>query len=236
LASVEPRQAVAPERREVAAPDLVRVWDVPVRVFHWSLAGLVAVSWVSAENGYLKLHLWSGLGLLTLVLFRIAWGLVGSTTARFSDFVRGPARALDYLRALRRGERQVHAGHNPAGGWMVMALLAVLLAQAGTGLFANDGVHFNGPLARQVSSELSDWLTSLHGSVFNVIVLLVWMHVVAVLFYRYVRGEHLVAAMLSGKKPRRETPADTTLKFAPPRRALLWLVLAAGLVYWIDRF
>jgi cytochrome b len=229
MASAEPQSVTA------AAPDLVRVWDAPVRVFHWSIVALVVLSWVSAENGYLKLHLWSGLSLLTLLLFRIAWGFVGSTTARFSDFVHRPGQALAYLRSMRRGERQVHAGHNPAGGWMVMALLAVLLLQAGTGLFANDGVHFNGPLAARISSELSDRLSSLHGMIFNVILLLAWMHVVAALFYRYVRGEDLVAAMISGKKPRDETPADADLKFVHRRWALLWLALAATLVWWIAR-
>jgi cytochrome b len=229
MASIDPRG------RE-AAPDSVRVWDLPVRVFHWSVVGLVTLSWVSAENGYMRLHLWSGLSLLTLMLFRIAWGFAGSTTARFSDFVRGPGRALAYLAAMRRGEPQVHAGHNPAGGWMVMVLLAVLLLQAGTGLFANDGVHFNGPLAARISSGLSDRLTSLHATFFNVILLLVWMHIVAVLFYRYVRGENLIAAMIGGRKPRPEIPADTELKFVPRRWALLWLALAAALVYAIANF
>ncbi len=224
-----------PQDAEVARPERVRVWDMPVRVFHWCLAGLVAVSWASAENGYMKLHLWSGLGLLTLLLFRVAWGFVGSTTARFADFVRGPRQALAYLRAMVRGERQVHAGHNPAGGWMIMVLLGVLLLQAGSGLFANDGVRFNGPLAARISSALSDRLTSLHGTMFNVILLLAWMHIVAVLYYRYVRGEDLIAAMISGKKPRREVAAHGELRFVPLRWALLWLALAAALVFWIAR-
>ena len=236
MASIEPQRTGVAQVAEAARPELVRVWDVPVRVFHWSIVTLVALSWVSAENGYMRVHLWSGLSLLTLLLFRITWGFVGSTTARFSNFARGPGRALAYLRAMRRGDWQVHAGHNPAGGWMVMVLLAVLLLQAGTGLFANDGVHFNGPLAARISSALSDRLTSLHGNIFNVIVLLVWMHIVAVMFYRYVRGENLIAAMISGKKPRREVPADTELKFVPRRWALLWLALAAALVFWIARF
>ena len=230
MASIEPQAA------ESAAPDRVRVWDIPVRVFHWSIVGLVALSWAAVENGYMKLHLWSGLILLTLLLFRIAWGFFGSTTARFSDFVRGPKRALGYVRAMARGEHQVHAGHNPAGGWMVILLLAALLLQAGTGLFANDGVRFNAPLAAQISSGLSDRLTSLHGTIFNVILLLVWMHIVAALFYRYVRGENLIAAMISGKKPRHEVSAHTELRFVRLRWALLWLALAAALVWWIARY
>jgi cytochrome b len=228
--------SVDPQAAGAARQEMTRVWDLPVRVFHWSLAALVALSWASAQNGYMKVHLWSGLSLLTLLLFRLAWGFVGSTTARFSDFVGGPARALAHLRGTLRGERQVHAGHNPAGGLMVMALLVVLLAQAGTGLFANDGLRFNGPLAAQISSGLSDRLSSLHGMVFNVILLLVWLHIVAVLFYRCVRGENLIAAMIGGRKPRPEVPADARLEFAPHRRALLWLVLAAALVYGIARF
>lgn len=222
-----------PQGASASAQDQVRVWDVPVRVFHWSIVVLVTLSWASVENGYMKLHLWSGLTLLTLLLFRIAWGIVGSTTARFADFAQRPASALAYLRAMARGEHQPHAGHNPAGGWMVLLLLAVLLLQAATGLFSNDGVRFNGPLAALISSRLSDRLSSLHGTMFNFILLLVWMHVVAVLYYRFVRGENLIAAMISGRKPRDEISAQAALKFVPLRWALLCLVLAAGIVWWI---
>jgi cytochrome b len=214
-------------------PERVRVWDLPVRAFHWSLAALVVCSWVTAEYGLLQLHLWSGLAILTLLLFRILWGFVGSTTARFSDFVRGPAQAIAYLRALARGERVLHAGHNPAGGWMVLALLATLLMQAATGLFCNDGVRFDGPLAAHIASTLSDRLTRVHSMLFNGILLLVWMHVVAVLYYRYVRAENLLAAMIGGRKARSELPAGAALRFVPLRWALLCLVLVAMLVAWI---
>ena len=228
-----PAPTAAPAPAPAPARDQVLVWDLPVRVFHWSVVVLVALSWAAVENGYMKLHLWSGLTLLTLLLFRIAWGFVGSTTARFADFVQGPGKAVAYLRAMARGEHVAQAGHNPAGGWMVLLLLAVLLLQAATGLFSNDGVRFNGPLAAEISSRLSDRLTSLHGTMFNFILLLVWMHVVAVLYYRFVRGGNLIAAMISGRKPRGEIGAQTALKFVPLRWALLCLALAAGLVWWI---
>jgi cytochrome b len=225
------------ESQGASAPtqDRVRVWDVPVRIFHWSIVVLFALSWAAVENGYMRLHLWSGLVMLALLLFRIAWGVVGSTTARFSAFARGPGKALAYLRAMVRGEREHHTGHNPAGGWMVILLLAMLLLQVATGLFSNDGVRFNGPLAAVVSSRLSDRLTILHGTIFNGIVLLVWLHIVAVLFYRFVRGEDLVAAMISGRKPRHEIDARTELKFVRLRWALLCLALAASIVWWIAR-
>jgi len=213
----------------------VRVWDLPIRVFHWGLAVLVLCSWLSAENGLLKLHLWSGLSMLTLLLFRILWGFVGSSTARFGHFVRSPRQALGYLRAMKRGEDHLHAGHNPAGGWMVLTLLAMLALQAVTGLFSNDGVRFFGPLAARISAALSDRLTTLHGTVFDVILALVWLHIVAVLYYRYVRADDLVAPMITGRKPDAMVPAGPPLKFVALRWALLCLVFAALLVWWILR-
>src|SRR5262245_48874650 len=107
----------------------VRVWDIPIRLFHWSVVVLLCVSWFSADRGFMRVHLVSGLTLLALLLFRIAWGLVGSTTARFSNFLHPPRRVALYLKDLVRGGKIFHAGHNPAGGWMVLALISVLLAQ-----------------------------------------------------------------------------------------------------------
>ena len=106
------------------ADEHIRVWDVPTRLFHWGMVALVFVSWLSADQGYMAVHLWSGLSLLALLLFRLGWGLMGSTTARFSDFLRPPREVLAYLRSQARGATILHAGHNPAGGLMVIALLA----------------------------------------------------------------------------------------------------------------
>jgi len=208
----------------------VRVWDAPTRLFHWTIVILVFVSWLSADQGFMTVHLCSGLALLALLLFRIGWGLIGSTTARFRDFLHPPRTVLAYL---RRGEG-LYAGHNPAGGLMVIALIAVLLAQAVTGLFANDGLHFSGPLALLVSDDTSTWLTNLHGTIFNVILLLVWCHVVAVGFYLFVKGHNLVKAMVTGKKPHTHVPADARIAFTRPAIALvlLLLVLTAGGVAW----
>ena len=122
----------------------VVVWDLPTRIFHWTVVVLVAVSWFSADQGFMRVHLWSGLTLLALLLFRILWGVLGSTTSRFRDFLHPPRKVMAYLRAR---DDALYAGHNPAGGWMVALMIAVLLAQALTGLFSNDGLHFTGPLA-----------------------------------------------------------------------------------------
>jgi cytochrome b len=211
----------------------VRVWDFPTRLFHWTIVLLVFVSWFSADRGLMTIHLWSGLSLLALLLFRVAWGVVGSTTARFSDFLHPPRRIAGYLKGLSRGERLLHAGHNPAGGVMVAAMIAVLLAQAATGLFSNDGLRFNGPLAIWISGDISDQLTRIHGTIFNIILLLVWIHVVAIGFYAFVRGDNLVGPMLSGKKPRSHVPAGLNIVFTRTYIALLLLALTAGMVAWI---
>lgn len=202
----------------------IRVWDAPTRLFHWAVVALICVSWLSADQGYMKVHLASGLTLLALVLFRIGWGLVGSTTARFRDFLHPPRKVIAYL---RQGAR--HAGHNPAGGWMVALLLAVLLTQAVTGLFANDGLKFSGPLALLVSADVSDAVTRLHGLVFDAILLLVWLHVVAVGFYYFVKGDNLVAPMVTGHKPRDRVPEGIALVFAHPLLALGLFALSAAL-------
>lgn len=213
----------------------MRIWDVPTRAFHWAIVLLVTTSWVAADNGFMQLHLWSGLSVLTLVIFRVIWGIVGSTTARFSNFLAGPGAVMGYLSALLSGRKPLHAGHNPAGGWMVVALMAMLVAQAATGLFANDGVHFNGPLATLVSAETSDRLTEIHGTMFDVLLLLIWVHLVAVLFYLCVKGENLVGPMLTGKKLVTHVPAHLDLRFRPVPLALLCLLLAMGVVWWIVR-
>jgi cytochrome b len=213
----------------VAAP-YTRVWDMPTRTFHWTMISLVGISWYSGSQGLMKLHLWSGLSLLTLLLFRIAWGVLGSTTARFSDFVAGPRQVVNYLRALMFESKPLYAGHNPAGGLMVIALIAVLLAQAVTGLFSNDGIRFNGPLALWVSTDVSDRLTEVHGILFNVILSLVWMHLVAVFFYLFVKGENLVKPMMTGYKHRAHLPTKLNLKFTHWAIALVMLAAAAGMV------
>jgi cytochrome b len=218
---------------ESASGSHLRVWDVPTRLFHWAIVMLVATSWFTAQNGFMRVHMWSGLLLLTLLIFRVAWGLLGSTTARFSDFVSGPGKVLGYVRDLARGSKRLYGGHNPAGGWMVVMLIGALALQAVTGLFANDGVHFDGPLAALVSAEASDRVTNWHGMIFNFILLLVWMHVVAVFFYLCVHRENLVGPMVTGRKKVTHVPAGLELRFASVWFAALIVTLAAGIVWWI---
>lgn len=216
-------------------PARVAVWDVPVRIFHWTIVGLITTSWVAADQGFMRVHLWSGSALLALMLFRLAWGVFGSSTARFSGFVRSPRAAYGYLRALAGAEKPPYAGHNPAGGWMVVVLLAILSAQVATGLFANDGLKFMGPLALHVTADTSDRLTALHGWLFNILLLLIYLHVVAVFFYLFVKRENLITPMLTGKKFRHHVPEGHELRFTRAFIPWVLLVLCAGIAWWVVR-
>ncbi len=160
---------------------LVRVWDAPTRLFHWAIVVLVAFSWYSMRESWMELHFLSGYTILTLLLFRLAWGFIGSDTARFARFLASPVAALRHLAHIYRREPDLEIGHNAAGGWMVLVLLVLLLVQVVTGLFANDDIMNEGPLAHLAGKSRSDWLTNIHSINFTLIEIAVAAHVFAVL-------------------------------------------------------
>ncbi|OYX13844.1 MAG: hypothetical protein B7Z15_05910 [Rhizobiales bacterium 32-66-8] len=177
-----------------------KVWDLPTRLFHWSLACLVLAAYITAEMGVIEWHFRCGYAILTLLLFRLVWGVVGSDTSRFVNFVRSPVSALAHLAHFTRREPDTEVGHNAAGGLMVLALLALLLVQVGTGLFSNDGVFSEGPLAKYVSAGLSDQISEWHEVNFNLILAAIILHVLAVLAYAVVKRHDLVRPMVLGWK------------------------------------
>ena len=180
----------------------VRIWDWPVRAVHWAMAVLLVVLVTTAKIGgnAMEWHVRAGETMLALVLFRVVWGFTGSRYARFASFLRGPGAVSSYARSLSRRPHEFHAGHNPLGGWMVIALLAGLLIQAGTGLFSNDDVLTEGPLVRFISKDLSDTISSFHRKNAWVIVALASIHIAAVLYYLIALKENLIAPMLHGSK------------------------------------
>jgi cytochrome b len=221
----------------------VRVWDLPVRLFHWALVVLLAVSYFTARAGgeWMKFHFWSGYTIFTLVLFRIAWGLVGSTTARFTDFVKGPSATIAHLRDLLGRGRPREAGHNPAGGFMVVALLLAVLLQVVTGLFSadTDTGMVNGPLALVVADKWVERATAFHKFWINVLLWMVALHVLAAIVYLVWKRQNLIGAMITGRKPLDDVvePGKPVPKlvFAPGRLAVSLLLAAAAIVYFIVR-
>lgn len=180
----------------------VMVWDLPTRFFHWLLLLLVISSFVTGKIGgnFMRYHEWSGEAILTLLLFRLVWGFIGSTPSRFRSFLAGPATVMRYSLTLLRRDTPHYLGHNPLGGWSVMAMLLALFLQAGTGLFADDKIATTGPLYKWVSSAASDLLTSIHRLNQKVMIILVAVHVAAVLFHLICKNENLVMPMITGVK------------------------------------
>ena len=220
----------------------IRVWDLPVRLFHWTLVVLLAISYFTARAGgeWMKFHFWSGYAIFALVLFRIAWGFVGSTTARFADFVKGPSAGIAHLRDLLGG-RPREAGHNPVGGAMVVALLLAVLLQVVAGLFSadTDMGTVNGPLALIVADKWVERATDFHKFWINVLIWMAALHVLAAIVYLVWKRQNLIGAMVTGRKPLDDVVAPgksaPKLAFASGRLAVSLLLAAAAIVYFIVR-
>lgn len=204
----------------------VRVWDLPTRLFHWVLVGLVVTSAVTGNLGPMHLHQTSGMAILALILFRLAWGFVGGTHARFADFVKGPRAALDYLKG-----RAYYVGHNPLGGLMVLALLILLPLQATLGLFGNDDISYDAPLSKFISKSASDAATGWHALSFKLILALVVLHVGAALFYLIAKKDNLIRPMITGWKSLPASLAHHQAEMGHPLLAVVLLALA-GLAVW----
>lgn len=230
--------AMRPKKSGILLP--MRVWDGATRLFHWSIVLLVAISYASITLAdgpnagmWMKIHFISGETMLALLIFRIVWGIIGSETSRFGHFLSSPIEAFRHLSKLRQREPDTEIGHNAAGGWMVLILLALLAAQVGTGLFANDDGINEGPLTKFISKPLSDQISGWHGIIFNVLMALIALHVVAVVVYMAFKGQNLVRPMLTGKK---RLPAATPApRMASQILAAIILILAAAIAVIVGR-
>jgi cytochrome b len=208
----------------------IRVWDLPTRLFHWAIVVLLGVSWLSESLGWMELHFLSGYSTIALLLFRLGWGFVGSETSRFARFLRSPLTGLRYLASFRRLGPDTEIGHNAAGGWMVLVLLALLAVQAGTGLFANDDGDTEGPLFRYVSKDQSDWLSHIHSINFTLIQIAVCVHIVAVLAYLVLKRHDLLRPMITGRKYLPEGVSPPLLVGLPRAAILLAIAIAVVVV------
>ncbi len=206
------------------------IWDIPTRLTHWLFVGCIAFSWWTAEERLMDWHRYSGYTLLGLLLFRIYWGFAGSSTARFASFLGGPRALLDYLK-LPRERRVGTIGHTPLGGWSVLALLLAMIVQVTLGLFATDidGLE-SGPLSHLVSFDGGRAFAEAHELSFDVLIVMIAVHVGAILFHLFYDRNDLTRPMFSGRKAVAGEVAG--MKRAPVWR--LWTGVAlATLVVWI---
>jgi cytochrome b len=230
------------------------VWDLPIRLFHWLLVALLCFSFATALVEDLvdtELHMASGYAIFGLILFRLGWGFWGGTYARFAEFLAGPGACIAYLRQLfsadsspaseTASDHSYYVGHNPVGGWMIIIMLVVILVQITTGLFANDDILYEGPLAYKVSEELSSQLTVLHKQNYYLLFFLIILHLTAIAFYRIFKHQNLVTSMLTGYRCVSEKTAQTVTNAMYPATNW-WMVTGiaggAGLVvyaviYWL---
>ena len=177
---------------------IIRVWDLPIRLFHWLLVVCIAGSFLTINLGdeFIQWHAYFGYSILTLLIFRIIWGFVGSTHARFSSFLPTKKAIFNYL----SGSSPRVLGHNPIGAISVFALIFVLSVQVLTGLFVDDEVSFQGPLAKYVSGSISSFFSEIHEGNQVVIYTLIAIHIAAIWYYKKFKGENLIKPMINGDK------------------------------------
>jgi len=175
----------------------IPVWDLPTRLFHWLLVVAFAASWLTHELGEIDWHFYAGYSLLGLLLFRLAWGFVGSAHARFADFIPTPASLIRYL----RNGTSTSPGHNPLGALSVMTLLLLLLAQVISGLFNADDEGNQGPYHALLPDGWADSVGSWHGLLFDALLAMLALHLAAIAYYQFIRKQPLIGAMITGYKP-----------------------------------
>jgi cytochrome b len=206
---------------------VVRVWDLPTRLFHWTLVALLVFSYTTGQLGKMELHVISGKLILSLVLFRLLWGFVGSENARFASFLKGPAETIRYAVSLAGGTARRYLGHNPMGGWSAAAMILLVAAQACSGLFATDDIYTDGPLKHLVSDATSKRMTAVHSYAVNILIVLIVLHLGAVLFYWRAKKDNLVLPMITGDKRADDAVSPAAVSSAPWLGPLLFVVSLA---------
>jgi cytochrome b len=223
--------------KSAAAVERVRVWDLPTRVFHWGLMACIVGSVLTAKLGgnAMVWHFRLGYVALSLLLFRLLWGVLGGRWSRFGSFVHAPGTVWRYLRGRTAPREHLEVGHSPLGGLSVLALLLILLGQASTGLLADDEIASAGPLVAWVSGAVSSRATWWHTTWGQWVVLgLVALHVAAIAYYRVARRVNLVGPMLTGDKPLPPSvPATQDGRRQRLLATVLWLFTGA-VVFWLS--
>lgn len=208
------------------------VWDLPVRLFHWALAFLLLAQWLTAEilEGYSDLHSQLGYITLGLILFRLIWGFIGPTYAKFSNFLRGPSAILTYIKDQFGARHQNHIGHNPLGGLMLPAVLLLVGLQAISGLFVTDDVLHTGPYYQSVDEQVISVMEWLHHNIFDGILVLIVVHLAAVFWYQFKQKKNLLMPMLDGKKVIRK---NQSIDGSQLLKAIIIAAVIAAFIYWL---
>ena len=206
------------------------IWDLPLRLWHWALVVCLAGSWVTAEAGFdwTTTHFYFGYSALALVLFRLAWGVLGTFHSRYTSFLASPKTVIAYLR--RKNPSEPARGHNPIGGWSSIIIVVLVGLQASSGLFISDDISYAGPYNSVVNTGTADWLAGWHHRLFTLIQFTVLLHILAVSWYTWGKKEGLIQAMFHGRKMLPRGSTEEAVSEDRGLRALLLLIIAAALV------
>ena len=227
---------------------MIKVWDLPTRIFHWTLVIAMVICIYTSYNftGFydfgslgsysaMAIHQYSGVMILALLIFRLIWGIIGATTARFTDFIKGPSQVLEYAKKSKTKTE----GHNPLGALMVVALIAILLVQVISGLFLEDNTYMfsNAPLADTIKGDLRSNLMTIHGNGRAVLLWLIGLHVAAVFVYLIVKRQNLIRTMITGKRTIAEAHTATPQSISADRPLMgIILMLAIIIITYIVLF
>ncbi len=225
------------------------VWDLPLRLFHWLLVLSIAASWYTAENSeeflemgslfysYTEIHFWLGYWTLGLILFRVIWGFVGPRHARFASFIAGPSKTVAYLKSFGSRDYVPAPGHNPLGAWSVVVMLAMVAAQAITGLFIIDNTEiYPAPFHTSVEPATASRMASFHFTNFDVLLWVIGLHVLAVFFYLFVKRQNLIGAMVHGRKPGALVAEQEAITGSNLLKALAVILISAAAVWLLLQF
>lgn len=211
----------------------VRVWDLPTRLFHWALLSLIVSAYLTrtySDDPTLYWHRINGYAVLALLLFRLLWGFVGSSTSRFAAFLPLPRAAFRYAVALLRGRPRHYLGHNPLGAALIFAMLLAVTAQAIAGLFTNDDVVAEGPLHKFVSEAVATRAGAYHARGIWIIAALATVHVIANTGYQIFGRDRVLTAMVTGFKPALDYDDPSPVRLAPAWKAAACAILAVAIV------
>jgi cytochrome b len=213
----------------------IKVWDIYIRVFHWLLLICILVSFISFRLDEMDIHFISGHCVLALIIFRVIWGVIGSRTALFHSFIKGPGTILNYLQNPSSEKFKGMIGHSPIAALSVIAMLVVISVQVGTGLISDDEILLQGPLAQYVSSDLSYQATTYHGINAKLIIGLIVLHLAAIAFYRFIKKDDIVKPMVTGQKRVSEDAAQNvpSLDEKKPIRAAMAILISIAIAYFV---
>ena len=212
------------------------VWDWPLRLWHWLFAIAVLGAWITGQWGgfdWRQWHLWFGQSALGLVIFRIIWGFVGTRHARFGSFLPRPKQPVAYLKTITSRDAPESTGHNPVGALAVFAMLAIITAQAGSGLFMSDDILYEGPWYAAASSQTTELASRIHHQLDWPIGVLLGLHIVAIVAYRLYKGQRLTRAMITGRKPAEQVSESAAIAHSRSTLALVLIVLVAVFTWWL---